>query len=216
MKKTLAAFLFLLATCRLVSQTEASVTMVTVNDGLSQGMIFDIIQSRDGFIWIATKDGLNRYDGTRFEVFSPDPFNPFAIGSSEVHKLFEDSRGWIWVVFPAGLDVFDQRRLRGYTAFMVDKSGMVWVGTSGFGIAKINEKGQKFKTALPGTGHRLLYEGPNGVLYSPAILDKKFLSKSFDRSAPNTDLPLLNFRTNIVLSMCGAQLFLSNSLSNTQ
>jgi len=45
MKKTFAAFLFLLATCHLVSQTTASVSMLTVNDGLSQGMIFDLIQS---------------------------------------------------------------------------------------------------------------------------------------------------------------------------
>ncbi len=76
-------------------------------DGLSQGMIFDILQSRDGFIWVATKDGLNRYDGARFKVFSPDPFDPFAIGDSEVLRLFEDSRGWIWVLLPEGLDVLD-------------------------------------------------------------------------------------------------------------
>ncbi|MBC7774333.1 MAG: hypothetical protein H7246_02760, partial [Phycisphaerae bacterium] len=53
-------------------------------------MVFDILQSRDGFIWIATKDGLNRYDGSRFKVFSPDPFNSFAISNSEVLHLFED------------------------------------------------------------------------------------------------------------------------------
>ncbi|MCB9285405.1 MAG: hypothetical protein H6563_15170 [Lewinellaceae bacterium] len=70
-------------------------------------MIFDILQSRDGFIWIATKDGLNRYDGSRFEVFSPDPFDPFAISSSEVRTLFEDSRGWIWVALLYGVDVLD-------------------------------------------------------------------------------------------------------------
>jgi len=114
MKKTFAAFLFLLATCHLVSQTTASVSMLTVNDGLSQGMIFDIMQSRDGFLWIATKDGLNRYDGSRFKVFSPDPFDPFAIANSEVHSLFEDSRGWIWVAFERELDVLDPKTGRFY------------------------------------------------------------------------------------------------------
>jgi len=107
MKKTFAVLLLCLCACHLGAQTTASVTQITVNDGLSQGMIFDILQSRDGFIWIATKDGLNRYDGTRFEVFSPDPFDPFAIGGSEVRTLFEDSRGWIWVVCSEGLDVLD-------------------------------------------------------------------------------------------------------------
>ena len=107
MKNTFAVLLLLLCACRVGAQTAASVTQLTVNDGLSQGMIFDILQSRDGFIWMATKGGLNRYDGSRFGVFSPDPFNPFAIGNSEVHALFEDSRGWIWVTLPDGLDVFD-------------------------------------------------------------------------------------------------------------
>ncbi|MCB9297163.1 MAG: hypothetical protein H6559_29175 [Lewinellaceae bacterium] len=39
-------------------------------------MIYDILQSRDGFLWIATKDGLNRYDGYRFEIFFARPFRP--------------------------------------------------------------------------------------------------------------------------------------------
>ncbi len=114
MKKTFAAFLFLLFACRLASQTEATVSMLTVNDGLSQGMVFDLLQSRDGFIWIATKDGLNRYDGSRFEVFSPDPFDPFSIANSEVRSIFEDSRGWIWVAFQAELDIFDPSSGRFY------------------------------------------------------------------------------------------------------
>ncbi len=114
MKKTFAVFLLLFFACRLTAQTTASVTMLTVNDGLSQGMIFDIIQSRDGFIWIATKDGLNRYDGSRFKIFSPDPFDPFAIANSEVRSIFEDSRGWIWVAFQAELDIFDPSSGRFY------------------------------------------------------------------------------------------------------
>jgi hypothetical protein len=107
MRKFFVVLLFFHFACRLVSQTTVSTTLLSVNEGLSQGMIFDILQSRDGFLWIATKDGLNRYDGSRFEVFSPDPFNPFAIGGSEVQTLFEDSRGWLWVSLPDGLDVLD-------------------------------------------------------------------------------------------------------------
>jgi ligand-binding sensor domain-containing protein len=107
MKEAFVAILLFLCTCGLASQTPATVSFLTVNDGLSQGMIFDILQSRDGFIWIATKDGLNRYDGSRFEVFAPDPFDPFAIGGSEVRTLFEDSRGWIWVSHMNGLDVLE-------------------------------------------------------------------------------------------------------------
>jgi len=80
-------------------------TVLSVNEGLSQGMVFDIIQSRDGYIWIATKDGLNRYDGYRFKIYAPDPFDPFSIAASETWHLFEDSKGRIWVFYKGGIDV---------------------------------------------------------------------------------------------------------------
>jgi signal transduction histidine kinase/DNA-binding response OmpR family regulator/ligand-binding sensor domain-containing protein len=85
---------------------QAPAMLLSVNEGLSQGMVFDILQTRDGYLWIATKDGLNRYDGYRFDIFSNDSFDPFSIASSESWHLFEDSRGWIWIICPAGLDVF--------------------------------------------------------------------------------------------------------------
>ena len=106
LKKTIILFL-LLCTHKLHTQTNPNFQTLTTADGLSQGMVFDILQSRDGFIWIATKDGLNRYDGSRFNVFSPDPFDPYALANSEVRSIFEDSRGRIWVAFQSELDVFD-------------------------------------------------------------------------------------------------------------
>ena len=76
--KLIVLFL-LLCNAPLHSQVKLNYQQLTTADGLSQGLIFDIIQSRDGFIWIGTKYGLNRYDGARFKVFSPDPFDPFSI-----------------------------------------------------------------------------------------------------------------------------------------
>ncbi|TAD84063.1 MAG: response regulator [Bacteroidetes bacterium] len=80
--------------------------IISVNEGLSQGMVFDIIQSRDGYMWIATKDGLNRYDGYRFKTYSPDTFDPFSIAASEIWGLFEDKKGRIWAFYNGGIDVF--------------------------------------------------------------------------------------------------------------
>jgi signal transduction histidine kinase/DNA-binding response OmpR family regulator/ligand-binding sensor domain-containing protein len=97
---------FILISTRLYAQAPAAGVLFSVNEGLSQGMVFDLLQSRDGYLWIATKDGLNRYYGYGFEVFSPDAFDPFAIGASEIRKLFEDSRGRLWISHLDGLDVF--------------------------------------------------------------------------------------------------------------
>ncbi len=71
-------------------------------------MIFDICQTRDGFLWVATKDGLNRYDGYNFKVFANNPFDSLSIAGNTINTLFEDSRGWLWLgVEGKGLDVYD-------------------------------------------------------------------------------------------------------------
>lgn len=80
--------------------------LTVIRQGLSQGMVFSVLQTADDFLWVATKDGLNRYDGHRFEVFLPDPFNPFSIASSETRKLFEDKDGNLWIIYVGGIEVY--------------------------------------------------------------------------------------------------------------
>ncbi|MCB9036599.1 MAG: response regulator [Lewinellaceae bacterium] len=139
-----SVLLFILYSGCLFSQAPAKVTLLSVNEGLSQGMAFDILQSRDGFLWIATKDGLNRYDGYRFTVFTHDPFDPFSITSNEVWKIFEDSRGWLWLACPGGLDVFLPQTghffhllpgLQGYNgdsvSFTETPDGTIWMTVAG-------------------------------------------------------------------------------------
>jgi len=46
---------------------------ITTNDGLSQGMVNSILQDKYGFMWFASNDGLNRYDGYKFTVYKNDP-----------------------------------------------------------------------------------------------------------------------------------------------
>jgi signal transduction histidine kinase/DNA-binding response OmpR family regulator/ligand-binding sensor domain-containing protein len=83
---------------------------ITIEHGLSQGMIFDMVQTRDGFLWIATKDGLNRYDGYNFKIFSNDPFDPYSLSENTITALFEDSRGLLWAGTESkGINVYDPR-----------------------------------------------------------------------------------------------------------
>lgn len=86
------------------------VERITIEQGLSQGMIFDITQTRDGFLWIATKAGLNRYDGYNFKIFNNDAFDPYSLAENTVTRLFEDSRGLLWIGTESkGVDVYDPR-----------------------------------------------------------------------------------------------------------
>jgi len=106
------AYILLLITAPFCQHVYAqSWESLTTEDGLSQGMIFDILQDREGFIWLGTRNGLNRYNGYEFEVYKHNPFDSLSISGDEVYSLFEDSKGCFWVGTRAnGLNFFDKQK----------------------------------------------------------------------------------------------------------
>ncbi|HEX5625554.1 MAG TPA: ATP-binding protein [Saprospiraceae bacterium] len=94
----------------LLAQADIDFESISLEQGLSQGMIYDLLQDREGFLWVATKDGLNRYDGYDFKVFTNDPYDPWSLSSNTIICLFEDSKGRIWVgTENSGLNVYDKK-----------------------------------------------------------------------------------------------------------
>ena len=69
--------------------------------GLPQSSIFAIHQTRDGYLWLGTGNGLVRFDGVRFT--SPDDLDGLALPKMSVRQLAEDSRGGLWVASDEGL-----------------------------------------------------------------------------------------------------------------
>lgn len=70
---------------------------LSIADGLSQGMINDLAQDSSGYLWIATKDGLNRFDGVQFDVFRNQPNDSLSLSDNFVYSITIDSRGRLWV-----------------------------------------------------------------------------------------------------------------------
>jgi hypothetical protein len=55
---------------------------LTTSDGLAQNRIYSILQDRRGFMWFATEDGLNRYDGNTFVVYENNPDDPNTLSAN--------------------------------------------------------------------------------------------------------------------------------------
>src|SRR5215472_191075 len=80
---------------------------LTTNDGLSQGYVTAILQDRRGFMWFATRDGLNRYDGNTFVVYKNNPNDPASLGSNFIQALMEDDDGDLCIATNTGVNRFD-------------------------------------------------------------------------------------------------------------
>ncbi len=70
---------------------------ITIDEGLSQGAVYALAQDRQGFVWIGTKDGLNKYDGYGFTIYQHNPFDSATISNNFITAIFEDSRGVLWI-----------------------------------------------------------------------------------------------------------------------
>lgn len=79
---------------------------LSAKDGLSQNLARTILQDNQGFIWIGTKDGLNRFDGQEIKVFRHEISNPFSIGCNYISSLFQNDDGHIWVGTEKGLYIY--------------------------------------------------------------------------------------------------------------
>ena len=107
-------------------------------DGLPSNWVRDIIQTRDGYIWIGTHNGVARYDGVRFRVFNRS--NTPELPANDARTFCETSDGKLWIGTIGGLARFTAGRPGrferfkefdgiGVAAIFEDRSGKLWLGT---------------------------------------------------------------------------------------
>jgi signal transduction histidine kinase/ligand-binding sensor domain-containing protein/DNA-binding response OmpR family regulator len=127
-------------------------------NGLSELDPNAILQDSQGFIWIATNDGLNRYDGYKFKIYRNDAKDTTSIGNNYVQDIKEDKEGNIWIAaVGSGLNKFDRKTNRFYrythnennsrslssnlvSRIAIDGSGKIWVGTQMNGLDLFDPK----------------------------------------------------------------------------
>lgn len=109
MKTLIGIILFLtLQLCSLAAQKPTiSFQNLSVKDGLSQNTIIRIFQDSKDYMWFCTRDGLNKYNGTGFEVFRNISEDSTSITSSDVTTITETKDGHLWVGTHYGLNRMD-------------------------------------------------------------------------------------------------------------
>ncbi len=147
---------------------------VTVPEGLSQSTVFASTQDARGFMWFATQDGLNRFDGHHIRTWHHSSTDDNSIAHNEVLVMLADSAGYLWLGYLNGLDRFNPEtgqathftpRLRAaanaaalenpgdqvISALQEDANGNIWVSSSS-GLYRYDPASAEFsRVAMPDT-----------------------------------------------------------------
>ncbi len=127
-------------------------------NGLSHSWVSCMLQDKNGFMWIGTWNGLNRYDGYSFTVYKPSQADPAAISHNVIRALCEDGKGNIWIGTENGLNLYnpdadnfihfihhqnDSTTIsHNYImSLFSDGNNNLWIGTKGGGLNCINSDG---------------------------------------------------------------------------
>lgn len=149
-----------------------------VDAGLPQSSVTAVVQSRDGYLWLGTQNGLARFDGVRFKVFSPEVTPGFP--GNRITSVFEDSRRELWF----GVEGGGAGRLRHgkiaastklpdgigtVTCIAEDASGAMWFGTQtgeviryAGGLTRVFDR----RDGLPGEPVRGLVADAEGLIWA--------------------------------------------------
>src|SRR6202046_583142 len=131
---------------------------LTMRDGLSMSTINSILQDSQGYIWLATEAGLNRYDGYTVRQFRRERGNEHGLASDYVWSIGEDAQGDLWLATEGGgvarwdrrTETFQQFRhdsqqpqslaSDGVRALLIDPKGLIWAGTKDHGLDVLDPK----------------------------------------------------------------------------
>ena len=171
--KILFSVLILIVNLNISKNFAQSITFnhLTVENGLSNNIVNMVIQDQVGFMWFATEDGLNRYDGYGFKIFRHEAENPNSISDNSIWSLCEDRQGSIWIGTKAGiLDKYnpetenfthweiksDRTKENSITAIYDDNKGNIWIGTYKAGLYRLDPSTNKIDLWSPTTDDKSL------------------------------------------------------------
>lgn len=129
-----------------------------LNEGISQLSVMTIYQDSRGYLWFATKNGLNRFNGKEYKIYHREDGNEQSLSNNSVTSITEDQEGFLWVGTSNGLNRIDlnTNEIKRYnletnglvansiSTVYTDRSGCLWVGTWE-GLNRYNREGDHFE-----------------------------------------------------------------------
>jgi len=158
MKYKIAFLVLLFIYGNIFSQNKYRLKNISTTDGLSQSSVIAIHQDKFGQMWFGTRDGLNKYDGSKFTTFRNDAANKHSISNNDILSIEEDNTGKIWVGTYNGLNCYNpvantftrylhtktNHTISGNAIWSIKEIGdEMWFGTSK-GLTIYNKKTQQF------------------------------------------------------------------------
>lgn len=107
MRRVLYTLMVCMLSCMTAMGDRLHFSNISTEAGLSNKMVTSIVQDAEGYIWFATSEGLNRYDGTRFKVFLSKPGEESTLRSSWVNDIHLLMDGRLMVATERGVSIYD-------------------------------------------------------------------------------------------------------------
>jgi signal transduction histidine kinase/ligand-binding sensor domain-containing protein/CheY-like chemotaxis protein len=135
---------------------------IAIAQGLSNPYVTKVLQDNQGFIWVATQNGLFRFDGYDFKTFRHNPADPSSLADNFILNLFEDSEGILWVSTWHGgfaryhpktqtftnyrFDAKNPNSLSSDEVMAIDEgqNGILWIATLGGGLNRFDKNTNTF------------------------------------------------------------------------
>jgi len=134
---------------------------ISIPEGLSNTEVHSVFQDSNGYLWISTADGLNRYDGYTIKIFKNDPNDSRTIANNNCFAIAEDADGYIWVGIIGNIIArydpkdesfksypVDTRSISNFSWFptaLFDSKGDLWFASSYHGMQKFNRSKGAFE-----------------------------------------------------------------------
>jgi len=161
--KCIHTFLMLLLGWQAFGQLGTNFQSFTVDDGLAQNTVSDIIEDHRGFIWIGTADGLNRFDGYNFKHYKHNPSDSTTLDGISIYGMYIDSKHTLWVSHDHGISIYDRilDRFMNLPYFkngwvLGEGGGYIWILASDSHVHKVSRDGKLLKSFPLNQGNSLL------------------------------------------------------------